>query len=508
MEDGSFAVDRELHNAVEFIKDKLYFVTLRVQPRNTTQAVFFTVDNELVYEPFFADFGPLNLGQLFRFCAALNAKLKDHSNQRKRIYFYSSHDQHKRANAAFLIGAFAVIILKRTAEEAYRPFLGIYPPFVPFRDASFGLSTFNLTVLDCLRGIHKAVLNKFVDFDTFHVEEYEYYERVENGDLNWIIPGKFVAFSGPTSNIDDRNGVRTFTPEDYVPLFRKWGVTAIVRLNKKCYDRRKFTDNGIKHHDMYFVDGGTPSEAIVRRFLEVCEQEPVVGVHCKAGLGRTGTLIGCYIIKHFRFTAAETIAWIRICRPGSIIGPQQHFLHELQPRLWKQGELYQKKLAGQVPGSPGSPIVRDQDMQSLSRKMGDLGLEAQQSPLKPRMPSATTSSMLLRSAQPSSPARAPSYNLRSQGAVSTSIGSPFQVTASPLQSRSISATPPVRSSTHLNMSTNSYAASPSTTAMSQYGRLMPSAGARASPQAPTRTSARPALSASMTRSPFTRTSLH
>jgi len=41
---------------------------------------------------------------------------------------------------------------------------------------------------------------------------YEYYERVENGDLNWIIPGKFVAFSGPTSNIDDRNGVRTFTP--------------------------------------------------------------------------------------------------------------------------------------------------------------------------------------------------------------------------------------------------------------------------------------------------------
>lgn len=47
-----------------------------------------------------------------------------------------------------------------------------------------------------------------------------------------------------------------------------------------------------------------------------------------AGLGRTGTLIGCYLIKHFRFTAAEAIAWIRICRPGSIIGPQQNFLEE------------------------------------------------------------------------------------------------------------------------------------------------------------------------------------
>lgn len=47
-----------------------------------------------------------------------------------------------------------------------------------------------------------------------------------------------------------------------------------------------------------------------------------------AGLGRTGTLIACYMMKHFKFTAAECIAWCRICRPGSIIGPQQNFLEE------------------------------------------------------------------------------------------------------------------------------------------------------------------------------------
>ena len=32
---------------------------------------------------------------------------------------------------------------------------------------------------------------------------------------------------------------------------------------------------------------------------------------CVAGLGRTGTLIACYIMKHYKFTAAECIAWIR-----------------------------------------------------------------------------------------------------------------------------------------------------------------------------------------------------
>jgi cell division cycle 14 len=47
-----------------------------------------------------------------------------------------------------------------------------------------------------------------------------------------------------------------------------------------------------------------------------------------AGLGRTGTLIGAYLMKHFKFTAAEVIAWLRICRPGSVIGPQQNYLEE------------------------------------------------------------------------------------------------------------------------------------------------------------------------------------
>lgn len=63
-----------------------------------------------------------------------------------------------------------------------------------------------------------------------------------------------------------------------------------------------------------------------------------------AGLGRTGTLIACYLMKHYKFTAAETIAWCRICRPGSIIGPQQNFLEEKQAWLWMQGDLYRAKI--------------------------------------------------------------------------------------------------------------------------------------------------------------------
>ena len=62
-----------------------------------------------------------------------------------------------------------------------------------------------------------------------------------------------------------------------------------------------------------------------------------------AGLGRTGSLIACYMMKHYKFTAAEAIAWLRICRPGSVLGPQQHWLEEQQHIMWQEGDLDKSK---------------------------------------------------------------------------------------------------------------------------------------------------------------------
>ncbi|XP_036128348.1 dual specificity protein phosphatase CDC14A isoform X1 [Molossus molossus] len=365
----------ELIGACEFMKDRLYFATLRNRPKSTVNIHYFSIDEELVYENFYADFGPLNLAMVYRYCCKVNKKLKSYSLSRKKIVHYTCFDQRKRANAAFLMGAYAVIYLKKTPEEAYRALLsGSNPPYLPFRDASFGNCTYNLTILDCLQGIRKGLQHGFFDFETFDVDEYEHYERVENGDFNWIVPGKFLAFSGPHPKSKIENGYPLHAPEAYFPYFKKHNVTAIVRLNKKIYEAKRFTDAGFEHHDLFFVDGSTPSDNIVRRFLNICENtDGAIAVHCKAGLGRTGTLIACYVMKHYRFTHAEIISWVRICRPGSIIGPQQHFLEEKQASLWVQGDIFRSKLKNR-PSSEGSinKILSSLDDMSISGNLSKI----------------------------------------------------------------------------------------------------------------------------------------
>jgi len=287
---------------------------------------FYSVDELLTYEPFCADFGPLNLGQLYRFVQLTDKKMTDADGS--CVYFYCKDEDKYISNAAVLIAGYAIFRLGMSADDIYRILEKLEPRFCYFKDASFVKSSFQLTVKDCIDALDKARSNGFFDPNQFDIEEYEFFEQPLHGDLNWIVPGKLVAFSGPTAvRTLSPDGSRSFTPEDYIPYFRKKNVTCVVRLNNKMYEARRFVDAGIHHYDLYFDDGATPSRTIVRQFLNICATEQgAVAVHCKAGLGRTGTLICCALMRYYNFRAAEAIAWVRICRPGSVLGRQQSFL--------------------------------------------------------------------------------------------------------------------------------------------------------------------------------------
>ncbi|CDI88020.1 dual specificity protein phosphatase CDC14A, putative [Eimeria praecox] len=170
---------------------------------------------------------------------------------------------------------------------------------------------------------------------SFDLEAYNHYARLENGDMSWIIPGKFLAFSCPSvaagavtasrsskegsnsssnnnrssnsnsnSNRSSSNSSSSSTchPWYYVDVFKKLKIKLVIRLNTKMYDSKAFKDVGIDHHDLFFLDGTCPPRDIMERFVELCEAcDGAVAVHCKAGLGRTGSLIGCYAIKNYKY---------------------------------------------------------------------------------------------------------------------------------------------------------------------------------------------------------------
>ncbi|KAI9786711.1 MAG: cell division control protein 14 [Peltula sp. TS41687] len=348
-------------------------VALRHEP----PPVYFSIDDELLYNAFFADFGPLHIGHLYRFTVYLHNILGDPAHENRRIVLWSKADARSRANTACLLACYMVLLQSWPPHLALAPIAQADPPFMPFRDAGYSQADYVINIQDVVYGVWRAKEQDLCGLTNFSLEEYELFERADMGDFNWITPS-FIAFASPqhepahdippsSPEYDELPKSVTAVKKSKLPTrfknvlghFANRKVGLIVRLNSELYSPSYFTALGMNHIDMIFDDGTCPPLKMVKQFIRLAHEtitvkHRAIAVHCKAGLGRTGCLIGAYLIYRYGFTANETIAYMRFMRPGMVVGPQQHWLHLNQGtfREWWWEDIIKERLASMLPATP------------------------------------------------------------------------------------------------------------------------------------------------------------
>jgi hypothetical protein len=112
-------------------------------------------------------------------------------------------------------------------------------------------------------------------------------------------------------NNDDDTG-----PEDYSQLFKSAGTTVARHI---------------------FTDGSIPPHGVAAQFLQDCRchrqsgtEWVAISICCKAGLGRTGVMLGIYAAEFHQFPGFAFHGWLRMCRPGTVqTEVQQCYLRKL-----------------------------------------------------------------------------------------------------------------------------------------------------------------------------------
>jgi atypical dual specificity phosphatase len=131
-------------------------------------------------------------------------------------------------------------------------------------------------------------------------------------NFSWLLDNKLAGSGMPT----------THSEIDWVV---KQGVRSIVTMTEESLPDSWV--QGIKYLHVPTEDFSAPDMKQIDQAVDFIQEriqnnEPVM-VHCAAGVGRTGTILACYLIKYQKLSAKDAIEKVRKERPGSIQSESQ-----------------------------------------------------------------------------------------------------------------------------------------------------------------------------------------
>ena len=143
--------------------------------------------------------------------------------------------------------------------------------------------------------------------------------------FSWVLDGTLAGMAVP----DDLVEALKFLDEE--------GVGCLVSLTRKPLDEVIVNGYGLDYHHLPIPDFSPPTQGQADEFVRIVDEarERGVGVavHCIAGMGRTGTMLACYLVSRGD-AAIEAIRRVRRLRPGSIeTSEQEQAVHDYAARV-------------------------------------------------------------------------------------------------------------------------------------------------------------------------------
>ena len=147
--------------------------------------------------------------------------------------------------------------------------------------------------------------------------------------FHWIVPGKLAGCPAP--------GVSA--PIDYdLKLLAKVGIKRLITLTETDLDQDALLRHNMCNTHLPIFDRESPSigqtHMLLIRMQKYLAAGEVLAVHCKAGLGRTGTILAAWLIRDGGLSASDSMARLRRIEPGFIqSADQEAFLHHYEADL-------------------------------------------------------------------------------------------------------------------------------------------------------------------------------